>query len=405
MGHLSLESLGQDPDAVQEACCTFALTVAPPPRQDVPHLFLDPDHRFQRFLGMGLAITDASAEVFAKLPKKAQRTLLNACWSPTEGNGHRFCQTSVRSCDFSSASYTYCEEGDDELKSFSIAAYLRYRIPMIQAAQEASGGQLQLLASPWSAPVLGCSEHWALARESVLRSLVLLKNYNALLPLRRSARVLLAGKSAHDLGNQCGGFTVEWQGAQGNRLIEGDSTGFEGVRALATACDFDSEGHSADPAKHDVAVVVIGERPYAEGLGDIRSGEDVLIQEGSQIRGKLKKLEPYGQAASLEALHPEDLQTLTRIKATGVPVVTVMLCGRPLATDPELAQSDASVGAWLPGSEGAGIGETLFAAQPEAEALFPGRLPFAWPRDGDAPQWQDDEQLNVRFPRGYPWPR
>ena len=202
---------------------------------------------------------------------------------------------------------------------------------------------------------------------------------------------------AHDLGNQCGGFTVEWQGAQGNRLIEGDSTVFEGVRALATACDFDPEGHSADPAKHDVAVVVIGERPYAEGLGDIRSGEDVLIQEGSQIRGKLKKLEPYGQAASLEALHPEDLQTLTRIKATGVPVVTVMLCGRPLATDPD--PSPTSVVAWLPGSEGAGIGETLFAAQPEAEALFPGRLPFAWPRDGDAPQWQDDEQLNEIWPR------
>jgi beta-glucosidase len=152
-------------------------------------------------------------------------------------------------------------------------------------------------------------------------------------------------------------------------------------------------------------VVVIGERPYAEGLGDIRSGEDVLIREGSQIRGKLKKLEPYGQAASLEALHPEDLETLTRIKATGVPVVTVMLCGRPLATDSELAQSDAFVVAWLPGSEGAGIGEALFAAQPEGEALFPGRLPFAWPRDGGAPQWQDDEQLNVRFPRGYPWPR
>ena len=71
----------------------------------------------------------------------------------------------------------------------------------------------------------------------------------------------------------------------------------------------------------------------------------------------------------------------------------------------ELAQSDAFVVAWLPGSEGAGIGEALFAAQPEGEALFPGRLPFAWPRDGGAPQWQDDEQLNVRFPRGYPWPR
>lgn len=152
MGHLALESLGQDPDAAQEACGTFAFTAAPPPREDVPHLFLDPDHRFQSFLGMGAAITDASAEVFAKLPEKAQRTLLKACWNPTEGNGYRFCRTSIHSCDFSSASYTYCDEGDDELKSFSIAPDLRYRIPMIQAAREASGGQLRLLASPWSAP-------------------------------------------------------------------------------------------------------------------------------------------------------------------------------------------------------------------------------------------------------------
>lgn len=254
-------------------------------------------------------------------------------------------------------------------------------------------------------PELGCPEHRGLAREAVRRSLVLLKNDDALLPLPRSARVLLAGKSANDLGNQCGGFTVEWQGASGNHLIEGGSTVFDGIRALASACDLDPEGHSADQAKHDVAVVVIGERPYAEGLGDIRSGEDVLIREGSQIRGKLKKLEPYGRSAALEALHPEDLETLTRIKATGIPVVTVMLCGRPLATDPELAQSDAFVVAWLPGSEGAGIGEALFAAQPKGEALFPGRLPFAWPKDGGAPQWQGDEQENVRFPRGFPWPR
>ena len=125
MGHLSLESLGQDPDAAQEACGTFAFTAAPPPREDVPHLFLDPDHRFQSFLGMGAAITDASAEVFARLPEKARRDLLKACWSPTEGNGYRFCRTSIHSCDFSSASYTYCDEGDDELKSFSIAPDLR----------------------------------------------------------------------------------------------------------------------------------------------------------------------------------------------------------------------------------------------------------------------------------------
>ena len=100
MGHLLLESLGQDPDAAREACGTFTFTAAPPLREEVPNLFLDPEHRFQSFLGIGTAITDASAEVFAKLPEKAQRTLLKACWSPTEGNGYRFCRTSIPSPRF-----------------------------------------------------------------------------------------------------------------------------------------------------------------------------------------------------------------------------------------------------------------------------------------------------------------
>ena len=253
-------------------------------------------------------------------------------------------------------------------------------------------------------PLLGCEAHRALAREAVRRSLVPLKNEGALLPLARTARVLVAGKNAHNLGHQCGGFTIAWQGSSGNDLVEGGTTIWEGIKALCPTSEFDESGSSADPARHDVAVVVIGERPYAEGLGDIRSGDDVLIREGSQIKGKLKKLEPYGHSTTLATLHPEDLQVLSRIAGKGVPAVAVMLCGRPLVTEAELAQSAAFVVAWLPGSEGLGVAEALFAAQPEGEPWLPGRLPFSWPKEEGAPQWVGDQQMNVRFPRGYAWP-
>jgi beta-glucosidase len=231
-----------------------------------------------------------------------------------------------------------------------------------------------------------------------------LKNEGALLPLARTARVLVAGKNAHNLGHQCGGFTIAWQGSSGNDLVEGGTTIWEGIKALCPTSELDETGSSADPARHDVAVVVMGERPYAEGLGDIRSGDDVLIREGSQIKGKLKKLEPYGHSTTLATLHPEDGQVLSRIAGKGVPVVAVMLCGRPLVTEAELAQSAAFVVAWLPGSEGLGVAEALFGAQPEGEPWLPGRLPFSWPKEEGAPQWVEDEQINVRFPRGYAWP-
>jgi beta-glucosidase len=253
-------------------------------------------------------------------------------------------------------------------------------------------------------PLLGCEAHRVLAREAVRRSLVPLKNEGALLPLARTARVLVAGKNAHNLGHQCGGFTIAWQGSSGNDLVEGGTTIWEGIKALCPTSELDETGSSADPARHDVAVVVMGERPYAEGLGDIRSGDDVLIREGSQIKGKLKKLEPYGHSTTLATLHPEDGQVLSRIAGKGVPVVAVMLCGRPLVTEAELAQSAAFVVAWLPGSEGLGVAEALFGAQPEGEPWLPGRLPFSWPKEEGAPQWVEDEQINVRFPRGYAWP-
>ena len=225
------------------------------------------------------------------------------------------------------------------------------------------------------ADCVGCPEHREVARRAVRGSLVLLKNEASVLPLDAGQRVLVAGKSAHDLGHQCGGWTVDWQGVTGNDRVEG-TTVWEGIRAVAPHARLSAggSGEDADPARHDVAVVVIGETPYAEGFGDIRSGDDVLVEAGSMIDGLLNPLEPYGRSLALADVHPEDLACIRRIAARGVPVVALLLSGRPLLVDRELDESLAFVAGWLPGTEGRGIAEVLFG-----HCDFTGRLPLPWP--------------------------
>jgi glucosylceramidase len=115
-------------------------------------VFVDPSRRAQTILGIGGALTDASAEVFAKLPAGKQQEFLDAHFDPREGIGYRLARTNIHSCDFSSASYTYVDEGDKELKSFSVDHDRQYRIPFIKRAIAATGGRLALFASPWSPP-------------------------------------------------------------------------------------------------------------------------------------------------------------------------------------------------------------------------------------------------------------
>jgi len=115
-------------------------------------IFVDPTKTFQTFLGIGGAITDASAETFYKLPAKSQKEIMNAYFDPKEGIGYSLLRTNMNSCDFSSGSYTYVIEGDAELKSFSIDVDKKYKIPMIKQAMEASGGTIPLYISPWSPP-------------------------------------------------------------------------------------------------------------------------------------------------------------------------------------------------------------------------------------------------------------
>jgi glucosylceramidase len=115
-------------------------------------VFVDPSKTYQTMIGFGGAITDSSAETFAKIPQDQQRELLDAYFDREKGIGYTFARTNIHSCDFSSASYTYVDEGDKELKSFSVAPDRRYRIPLIKRAAETAGGKLTLLVSPWSPP-------------------------------------------------------------------------------------------------------------------------------------------------------------------------------------------------------------------------------------------------------------
>lgn len=130
----------------------FSFSAGAQPLESEVSVFVNPARRFQYFLGVGGAITDASAEVFAKLPENKQAELLRAYYDPKDGIGYTLVRTTIHSVDFSSESYTYIEEGDKELKTFSIDHDREFRIPLIKKAIEAAGGELLLYASPWSPP-------------------------------------------------------------------------------------------------------------------------------------------------------------------------------------------------------------------------------------------------------------
>lgn len=122
------------------------------PLETEPTIFIDPLHSYQSFTGIGGALTDASAETFAKLPSSSQQELLKAYYDPKDGIGYTIGRTNINSCDFSSDTYTYVDENDKDLKSFNIQHDLQYKIPLIKQAMKASKGELLLFASPWSPP-------------------------------------------------------------------------------------------------------------------------------------------------------------------------------------------------------------------------------------------------------------
>jgi glucosylceramidase len=141
------------------------------PFETEPAIFVDPSKTFQTFVGIGGAITDAAAETFAKLPAEKQQEFLKAYFNPSEGIGYSLIRTNINSCDFSSKSYTYVQDYDKTLKSFSVAPDQVYKIPLIKKAVEAAGGELPLFASPWSPPA------WMKDNKNMLQGGKLLPEY------------------------------------------------------------------------------------------------------------------------------------------------------------------------------------------------------------------------------------
>ncbi|HCJ82404.1 MAG TPA: 1,4-beta-D-glucan glucohydrolase, partial [Erythrobacter sp.] len=219
---------------------------------------------------------------------------------------------------------------------------------MGKPSQRALSGEYELLGAP---------DHRAVAREAVRKSMVLLKN-TGVLPLQPGGRILVAGDAAHDIARQSGGWTLSWQGTGlDNSLFPGATSLWEGIEQAATAsggsAELSPEGSFTE--RPDAAIVVFGETPYAEFQGDIAS---------LQLRPELRR----------------PIATMQRLKQQGIPVVAVMITGRPLYVNEALNAADAFVAAWLPGSEGGGVADMLFAAADGAPAHeFQGLLPTAWP--------------------------
>jgi beta-glucosidase len=244
----------------------------------------------------------------------------------------------------------------------------------------------------------GSEKHRQVAREAVRKSMVLLSNPDKILPLKKKAKVLVAGKNADNIGHQCGGFTINWQGVSGNEEIVGGTSIWQGIKQVCPDAQFSLDGDDVEISsdKFDVAIVVIGETPYAEGMGDIRFDDKIISEAGSQINGQVKVLRASGDSLELNKLYPEDIQTIRKISNQGVPVVAILVSGRPLIIEKELAQSSAFIAAWLPGSEGQGISDVLFG-----DYNFSGKLSFSWPQLSQPKVNKGDKNYNPLFPYGF----
>ncbi len=228
--------------------------------------------------------------------------------------------------------------------------------------------------------IIGSKAHRQVALDAVRKSLVLLKNNDGLLPLKPDMDVLVAGRAADDIGMQNGGWTISWQGTgNSNSDFPGATSIFDGIKNTVEASGGSAVLNVDGEYTHkpDVAIVVFGETPYAEGVGDILS-------------------------LAWQQKDAEDYRLLQKLKAQDITVVSVFVTGRPRWVNREINQSDAFVVAWLPGSEGKGIADVLFS-NTEGKPVFDftGRLSFDWPnRDLNA----DDSALpvaDILFPYGY----
>jgi beta-glucosidase len=221
---------------------------------------------------------------------------------------------------------------------------------------------------------IGTPVHRAIARQGVRESLVLLKN-DGVLPIKPNSSVLIAGDGADNIAMQSGGWTLSWQGADnGPKDFPGATSIYQGLKSQIEEAggqvQFSPDGESAQKA--DVAIVVFGEIPYAEFMGD---QSDVALHHDND----------------------ESLELIKKLKAQGIPVVAVMLSGRPLYVNPQINAADAFVEAWLPGSEGEGVADVLTGKND-----FTGKLSFSWPKRPDhTPLNVGDAAYDPQFAYGF----
>lgn len=232
-----------------------------------------------------------------------------------------------------------------------------------------SGAFEQTVVAPGLIAAIGSRPHRDVARQCVQQSLVLLKNEQNALPLSKDfKRLCVIGKAADDLGIQCGGWTISWQGETG-KVTSGGTTILQALRNTVssnTVITYSATATNIERA--DVAIVVLGETPYAEMKGD---------------RPDLR-------------LPPEDIALIKKAKDVGMPVITVLLSGRPLVLGDALESSDAFVAAWLPGTEGQGVADVLLG-----DVKPTGKLPRSWPKETVTQLAQTNSPGKPLFPFGF----
>ncbi|MEV5963009.1 glycoside hydrolase family 3 N-terminal domain-containing protein [Kribbella sp. NPDC051952] len=215
---------------------------------------------------------------------------------------------------------------------------------------------------------IGSAAHRAVGREAAAKSQVLLKNDGNLLPLAPSQKVYVAGSNANDLGNQMGGWSISWQGGSGATTT--GTTILDGIKQVVPTATFSADA-SAPLEGHDVGVVVVGERPYAEGIGDVGNGHDLLLSDADK--------------AAVDKV------------CVAMKCVVLIVSGRPQVITDQLGKINALVASWLPGTEGAGVADVLFGKKP-----FSGRLPVSWPRtEAQQPLNVGDASYDPQYPFGW----
>ncbi|NED74696.1 glycosyl hydrolase [Streptomyces sp. SID9944] len=215
---------------------------------------------------------------------------------------------------------------------------------------------------------IGSAGHRAVARKAAAESQVLLKNAGNVLPLKKSQKVYVAGSDADDIGNQTGGWTITWQGSSGN-IIKG-TTILEGMKNAGGNVTY-SKDASAPTSGYDVGVVVVGETPYAEGVGDVGNGHSMELSAADQ--------------AAVDKV------------CSAMKCAVLVVSGRPQLIGDRLGDIDALVASWLPGTEGDGVADVLYGKR-----AFTGKLPVTWPRsEAQLPINVGDASYDPQFPYGW----